>query len=214
MLARNWGDVGAQPDRCQRSRLCWESRKGGVADRSRGRAGCSTSLSSPAYGEWTKSWLFTPGCVTLESYTISLCLSFLFCETVVIIVARRIVVSIQSVKKHNTLRMTSECSTNVGTPSSPGDLCGPSGSGLQAFVMASWGDVDYFACCAIEDLPPKGLILLCGVAAGGRGTGGALSGTWHPGALPDGAAWSPKGEPLGTPYGLGISLGAPDGTWW
>lgn len=78
--------------------------------------------------------------------------------------------------------------------------------------MASWGDVDYFACCAIEDLPPKGLIVLCGVAAGGRGTGGALSGTWHPGALPDGAAWSPKGEPLGTPYGLGISLGAPDGT--
>lgn len=132
-----WGDVGAQPDRCQRSRLCWESRKGGVADRSRGRAGCSTSLGSPAYGEWTKSWLFTPGCVTSESYTISLCLSFLFCETVVIIVARRIVVSIQSVKKHNTLRMTSKCSTNVGTPSSPGDLCGPSGSGLQAFVMAS-----------------------------------------------------------------------------
>lgn len=46
---------------------------------------------------------------------------------------------------------------------------------------------------------------------GARGQKGALSGAWHPGALPDGAAWSPQGEPLETPYGLGISLGAPKG---
>lgn len=64
---------------------------------------------------------------------------------VVIIVPHRIVVSVQSVNKYKILRTTSECSTNIRIPSSSSDLCAPSGSGVQAFVMASWGNVDYFA---------------------------------------------------------------------